>query len=199
MNDKRLDSGSWPALCSQPGIGSVRALQGPDHLLGRRLGEHFDLRLADGWTESISADPSALGAPNRQLPHLSIPGGSLATAGWRLSSSSGARGGIHIDLDTLTNRTSRTWDRLLRRRSRHRRQPKPPADFDRNLDLQTVRGRIVDPGVHLGIRAHHTRCHFIRAALEGVCLRLSTIGDSLDTVAPVQFIRATGRPFRFDL
>ena len=41
--------------------------------------------------------------------------------------------------------------------------------------------------------------HFIRAAIEGVCLQLSTIVDSLDTVAPVQSIRATGRPFRSDL
>ncbi len=54
-------------------------------------------------------------------------------------------------------------------------------------------------GAYLGIRAHHTRSHFIRAALEGVCLQLSTIVDSLDTVAPVQSIRATGRPFGADL
>jgi gluconokinase len=54
-------------------------------------------------------------------------------------------------------------------------------------------------GAYLGIRAHHTRSHFIRAALEGVCLQLSTIVDSLDTVAPVQSIRATGRPFGSDL
>ena len=55
------------------------------------------------------------------------------------------------------------------------------------------------PGAYLGIRAHHTRGHFIRAAVEGVCLQLSTIVDSLDTVAPVQSIRATGGPFRSDL
>jgi gluconokinase len=54
-------------------------------------------------------------------------------------------------------------------------------------------------GAYLGIRAHHTRNHFIRAAIEGVCLQLSTIVDSLDTVAPVQSIRATGRPFGSDL
>jgi gluconokinase len=54
-------------------------------------------------------------------------------------------------------------------------------------------------GAYLGIRAHHTRSHFVRAAIEGVCLQLSTIVDSLDTVAPVQSIRATGGPFRSDL
>jgi gluconokinase len=54
-------------------------------------------------------------------------------------------------------------------------------------------------GAFLGIRAHHTRGHFIRAALEGVCLQLSTIVDSLDTVAPVESVRATGGPFRSEL
>jgi gluconokinase len=55
------------------------------------------------------------------------------------------------------------------------------------------------PGAYLGIRAHHTRSHFVRAAIEGVCLQLSTIVDSLDSVAPVQSIRATGGPFRSEL
>jgi gluconokinase len=54
-------------------------------------------------------------------------------------------------------------------------------------------------GAYLGIRAHHTRSHFVRTAIEGVCLQLSTIVDALDTVAPVQSIRATGGPFRSDL
>jgi gluconokinase len=54
-------------------------------------------------------------------------------------------------------------------------------------------------GAFLGIRAHHTRSHFIRAALEGVCLQLSTIVDSLDTVDHVESIRATGGPFRSEL
>ena len=54
-------------------------------------------------------------------------------------------------------------------------------------------------GAYLGIRAHHTRSHFVRAAIEGVCLQLSTIVDALDTVAPVQSIRATGGPFRSNL
>jgi gluconokinase len=55
------------------------------------------------------------------------------------------------------------------------------------------------PGAYLGIRAHHTRGHFVRAAIEGVCLQLSTIVDALDSVAPVQTIRATGGPFRSEL
>ncbi len=54
-------------------------------------------------------------------------------------------------------------------------------------------------GAFLGIRAHHTRSHFIRAALEGVCLQLSTIVDSLDTVDHVESVRATGGPFRSEL
>jgi gluconokinase len=51
-------------------------------------------------------------------------------------------------------------------------------------------------GAFLGVRHHHTRSHFLRAALEGVCLQVSTIVDSLDTVSPVQAIRGTGGPFR---
>jgi gluconokinase len=80
-----------------------------------------------------------------------------------------------------------------------------PAGSDGLLMLPYVlseRAPLWDPdiaGAYLGIRAHHTRSHFIRAAIEGVCLQLSTIVDSLDTVAPVQSIRATGRPFRSNL
>ena len=80
-----------------------------------------------------------------------------------------------------------------------------PAGSEGLLMLPYVlseRAPLWDPdiaGAYLGIRAHHTRSHFIRAAIEGVCLQLSTIVDSLDTVAPVQSIRATGRPFRADL
>ncbi len=54
-------------------------------------------------------------------------------------------------------------------------------------------------GAYLGIRAYHTRSHFVRAAIEGVCLQLSTIVDALDSVAPVVSIRATGGPFRSEL
>jgi gluconokinase len=80
-----------------------------------------------------------------------------------------------------------------------------PAGSDGLLMLPYVlseRAPLWDPdlaGAYLGIRAHHTRGHFIRAAVEGVCLQLSTIVNSLDTVAPVQSIRATGGPFRSDL
>jgi gluconokinase len=80
-----------------------------------------------------------------------------------------------------------------------------PAGSDGLLMLPYVlseRAPLWDPdiaGAYLGIRAHHTRSHFVRAAIEGVCLQLSTIVDALDTVAPVQSIRATGGPFRSDL
>jgi gluconokinase len=52
------------------------------------------------------------------------------------------------------------------------------------------------PGAFLGVRHHHTRSHFIRAAVEGVCLQISTIVDALDTVSPVTSVHATGGPFR---
>lgn len=52
------------------------------------------------------------------------------------------------------------------------------------------------PGAFLGVRHHHTRNHFIRAAVEGVCLQMSTIVDALDTVSTVTSVRATGGPFR---
>jgi gluconokinase len=80
-----------------------------------------------------------------------------------------------------------------------------PAGSDGLLMLPYVlseRAPLWDPdlaGAYLGIRAHHTRGHFIRAAVEGVCLQLSTIVDSLDSVSRVQSIRATGGPFRSDL
>ena len=54
-------------------------------------------------------------------------------------------------------------------------------------------------GAFLGIRQHHTRGHFIRAAVEGVAFQLSTILDGLDDVTPVTEIRATGGVFRSDL
>ncbi|HET9872260.1 MAG TPA: gluconokinase [Propionibacteriaceae bacterium] len=55
------------------------------------------------------------------------------------------------------------------------------------------------PGAYLGVRHHHTRSHFIRAAVEGVCLQISTIVDALDTVSPVTSVSATGGPFRSPL
>jgi gluconokinase len=51
-------------------------------------------------------------------------------------------------------------------------------------------------GAFLGVRHHHTRSHFIKAAVEGVCLQVSIIVNSLDAISPVQSIRATGGPFR---
>jgi gluconokinase len=52
------------------------------------------------------------------------------------------------------------------------------------------------PGAFLGVRHHHTRSHFIRAAVEGVCLQISTIVDAIATISPVGSVRATGGPFR---
>lgn len=55
------------------------------------------------------------------------------------------------------------------------------------------------PGALLGVRYHHTRSHFLRAAVEGVCLQISTIVDALDTVTPIRSVHATGGPFRSSL
>ncbi|EWT05658.1 sugar kinase, partial [Intrasporangium chromatireducens Q5-1] len=54
-------------------------------------------------------------------------------------------------------------------------------------------------GAFLGIRQHHTRGHFIRAAVEGVAFQLATILDGLDEVTPVTSIRGTGGVFRSEL
>ncbi|WP_163544884.1 gluconokinase [Occultella kanbiaonis] len=54
-------------------------------------------------------------------------------------------------------------------------------------------------GAFLGVRHHHGRAHFLRAAVEGVCLQVATIVDLLDAVAPVRAVRATGGPFRAEL
>jgi gluconokinase len=54
-------------------------------------------------------------------------------------------------------------------------------------------------GAYLGIRQHHTRGHFIRAAVEGVAFQLATILDGLDEVTPVTSIRGTGGVFRSEL
>jgi gluconokinase len=54
-------------------------------------------------------------------------------------------------------------------------------------------------GAYLGIRQHHTRAHFVRAAVEGVAFQLATILDGLDEVEPVTSIRATGGVFRSEL
>jgi gluconokinase len=52
------------------------------------------------------------------------------------------------------------------------------------------------PGAYLGLRREHTRAHLIRAAVEGVCMQMRVILDRLDTLQPVQSIRATGGVFR---
>lgn len=54
-------------------------------------------------------------------------------------------------------------------------------------------------GAFLGLRQHHTRGHFVRAAVEGVAFQLATVLDGLDTVGPVTSIRATGGVFRAPL
>ena len=54
-------------------------------------------------------------------------------------------------------------------------------------------------GAFLGIRQHHTRAHFIRAAVEGVAFQLATVLDGLEEVSPVTSIRATGGVFRSEL
>lgn len=55
------------------------------------------------------------------------------------------------------------------------------------------------PGAFLGVRYGHARQHFLRAAVEGVCLQVASIIDVLDTVADVRSVRATGGPFRAQL
>ena len=52
------------------------------------------------------------------------------------------------------------------------------------------------PGAFLGVRRSHGREHFVRAAVEGVALMLSTVVDELDRVSPIRQIRATGGVFR---
>ena len=68
--------------------------------------------------------------------------------------------------------------------------------------LLAERAPLWDPdltGAFLGLRHGHTRGHFVRAAVEGVALQLSTIVDALDDIEPVTSIRATGGVFRSQL
>jgi gluconokinase len=65
--------------------------------------------------------------------------------------------------------------------------------------LLAERAPLWDPdlaGAYLGIRIGHTRGHFVRAAVEGVALQLSTIVEALDRIEPVRAVRATGGVFR---
>jgi gluconokinase len=55
------------------------------------------------------------------------------------------------------------------------------------------------PGAYLGLHRGHTRAHLVRAAIEGVCLQLSTIVDHLHRIEPVVSVRATGGTFRSHL
>lgn len=55
------------------------------------------------------------------------------------------------------------------------------------------------PGAFLGVRHGHARQHFLRAAVEGVCLQVASIIDVLDSVVEVDSVRATGGPFRAQL
>jgi gluconokinase len=55
------------------------------------------------------------------------------------------------------------------------------------------------PGAYLGLRAHHTRAHLVRAAMEGVGLQLRLVLDALDEVVPVATVRGTGGAFRAPL
>jgi gluconokinase len=68
--------------------------------------------------------------------------------------------------------------------------------------LLAERGPLWDPdltGAFLGVTHRHTRGHFVRAAVEGVALQLSTIVEALDAVQPVTSVRATGGVFRSQL
>ncbi|MDI3403405.1 gluconokinase [Streptomyces cavernicola] len=55
------------------------------------------------------------------------------------------------------------------------------------------------PGAYLGVRHSHTRGHFVRAAMEGVALQLSTVVDELDRIEPVKAVQVTGGAFRSPL
>ena len=55
------------------------------------------------------------------------------------------------------------------------------------------------PGAYLGLRRHHGPAHFVRAAVEGVCLQLSTVLTQLAAITPVRQVRATGGVFRSPL
>lgn len=68
--------------------------------------------------------------------------------------------------------------------------------------LLAERAPLWDPdlaGAYLGIRHGHTRGHFVRAAVEGVAIQLSTVVDALDRIEPVRAVRATGGAFRSPL
>ena len=51
----------------------------------------------------------------------------------------------------------------------------------------------------MGLRASHTRGHFVRAAVEGVALQVEAVLRQVESIHPVHEIRATGGVFRSDL
>jgi gluconokinase len=51
------------------------------------------------------------------------------------------------------------------------------------------------PGAYIGLRSRHTRAHFVRAAVEGVCLQMRLILDALDELEAVSSVRGTGGAF----
>ena len=68
--------------------------------------------------------------------------------------------------------------------------------------LLAERGPLWNPtleGAFLGVRSHHRREHFVRAAVEGVALQMWTICSELDRLAPLSEIRCTGGVFRSSL
>ena len=68
--------------------------------------------------------------------------------------------------------------------------------------LLAERAPLWDPdlrGAYLGLRREHTRAHLVRAAVEGVCLQMRVILDSLDRLEPVHEVRVTGGAFRSPL
>lgn len=54
-------------------------------------------------------------------------------------------------------------------------------------------------GSFLGVRHSHERRHFLRAALEGVCLQMADLVDVVDLLTPVTSVRCTGGVFRSSL
>lgn len=54
-------------------------------------------------------------------------------------------------------------------------------------------------GALVGLRRHHSAAHLIRACLEGVCLQMKVLVDRVDSVYPLNSVRATGGAFRSPL
>ncbi|WP_406385645.1 gluconokinase [Streptomyces sp. NBC_01618] len=68
--------------------------------------------------------------------------------------------------------------------------------------LLAERAPLWDPdlrGAFIGVRHSHTRDHFVRAAVEGVALQLSTIVTELERLEPVKAVQVTGGAFRSPL